>query len=486
MQSSQEPSPSLTTVSRVAIVGGGFSGATISRLLALSGLFEPDEIVVFEPRSRLGAGVAYDTNDPSLRLNVAAHRMRAIPGDPQRFARWFCETGRAGRDPEAGTEGAIYARRGDFADFMDNEMRPLLENGSIIHACERVERIHRQNGRWRIEGNAGTILHADIVVVATGHPPPRTPAQFASALQFHPRFVSNPSTSGAFQKIQQRDNIWIIGAGLTALDVLATLRARGHSGEITLLSRSGRLPRPHATGSFTLDGDDLLKRVPKTALCLLRQVRLAISDVTEKRLPWQIVFDALRHQGQAIWQALPLEEQRCFLRHLRRWYDIHRFRMPPQIKELVARETAAGRLHIRAGRIVSAECGSRDILVDVATTPHGNIEKDRAQWLILATGPDHENVIGSQACLLDLERAALITKDPHGLGIKCDRENRALARDGTPVDDLFIAGPLARGTFGELTSVPEIVDQAERIMQRIRQIRSIGTRRTPIRSTLNN
>ncbi|UWU25853.1 FAD/NAD(P)-binding protein (plasmid) [Rhizobium sp. CB3060] len=485
MEPSQEPLPSLNTVSRVAIVGGGFTGATISRLLALSGLFEPEEIVVFEPRSRLGAGVAYDTNDLSLRLNVAAHRMRAIPGDPHRFARWFCETGRSGRDPEAGTEGAIFARRGDFADFMDNETRPLLENGSILHVCERVERIRRQNGRWRIEGNAGTILHTDIVVVATGHPPPRTPAQFTSALQFHPRFVSNPSTPGAFQKIQQMDNIWIIGAGLTALDVLATLRARGHSGEITLLSRSGLLPRPQTTGSLTLDGD-LLKRFPKTALCLLQQVRSAITDVTEKRLPWQIVFDALRHQGQAIWQALPPEEQRCFLRHLRRWFEIHRFRMPPQIQELVARETAAGRLHVRAGRIVSAACDTQDILVDVATAPHGNIKKDRVQWLILATGPDHENVIGSQACLLDLERVALITKDPHGLGIKCDRENRAVAWDGTPVEDLFIAGPLARGTFGELTSVPEIVDQAEMIVERIRQVHFTGTRRTPIRLTPSN
>ncbi|MDL2410624.1 hypothetical protein PY650_34665 [Rhizobium calliandrae] len=247
-----------------------------------------------------------------------------------------------------------------------------------------------------------------------------------------------------------------------------------------MLSRSGLLPRPQATGSFALDGD-LLKCFPKTALGLLQQVRSAIDEVTEKGLPWQSVFDALRHQGQAIWQALPPEGQRRFLRHLCRWFEIHRFRMPPQIKELVVRETATGRLHIRAGRIVSAAYDSQHILIDIATAPHRSIEQARAQWLILATGPDHENAIGHEACLLDLERVGLITKDPHGLGIKCDRENRAVARDGTPVEGLLIAGPLARGTFGELTSVPEIVDQAEKIVERIRQMHFTGTRRMAMR-----
>ncbi|MCG5477141.1 MAG: FAD/NAD(P)-binding protein, partial [Sinorhizobium fredii] len=86
---SQKQVPPVPAISRVAIIGGGFTGATIARLLALHRQYWPHKIVVFEPRAELGGGLAYDADDPSLRLNVAAHRMRAVPGDPQAFLRWL-------------------------------------------------------------------------------------------------------------------------------------------------------------------------------------------------------------------------------------------------------------------------------------------------------------------------------------------------------------------------------------------------------------
>jgi len=468
-------------VSRIAIIGGGFTGATIARLLALHGQYWPHEVVVFEPRSSLGAGLAYDTDDPSLRLNVAAHRMRAIPGDPQSFARWLSESGRLARDPRAVADDAIYARRGDFAAFMAEQIWPFLESGSIKHVRERVRYVRRQHGHWQMEGETGTILDADIVVIATGHPPPRPPAGLTSALHGHPCFVTDPSRPGAFQKMRQTDKVFVLGAGLTALDVVAALRDRGHCGEIMLFSRSGRLPRPQAAGGFAPHGDFLIG-IPKTALSLLRQVRFAVDEVTKNGLPWQSVFDALRHQGQAIWQALPLDEQRRLLRHLRRWFEVHRFRMPPQVAELVDRERATGNLHLCAGTIVSAARDRRDIILDIAARPHGTVEQHRTQWLIVATGPDHENAIGDQPCLAELEHLGLVVKDRRGLGIECDQESRALARDGYPVEDLFIAGPLARGTFGELTGVPEIASQAETIVHRIMAMNSATTRTIIIRS----
>src|SRR5690606_20060422 len=100
--------------SRIAIIGGGFTGATIARHLADRGFDSLQEITVFEPRQHLGAGLAYDTEDPSLRLNVAAHRMRAVPGDPGAFVRWLESSRSLAADPESISDGGIYARRRDF------------------------------------------------------------------------------------------------------------------------------------------------------------------------------------------------------------------------------------------------------------------------------------------------------------------------------------------------------------------------------------
>ncbi len=469
------------TISRVVIVGGGFTGATIARLLALHGQYWPHEIVVLEPRAHLCGGLAYHTDDPSLRLNVAAHRMRAVPGDPQAFVRWLSNSGRLERDPGAEANGAIYARRGDFAAFMAEQIQPFLESGIVKHLRERVERIHRRHGHWQIEGDGGAILQADVVVVATGHPPPTPPRELASHLSSDPRFITNPSRPDALHAIRPNDKVFVAGAGLTALDAVAALRARRHHAEITLFSRTGHLPQPQAAGDFAPHGDFLIG-VPNTALSLLKRVRFALKEVTENGLPWQSVFEALRHQGQAIWRALPLVEQQRVLRHLRRRFEAHRFRMPPQIADLVDREKAAGGLRACTGRIVAVQPGREEIAIDIATKPHGTVEHRAAQWVLVATGPDHRNVIGSQGCLAGLERLGLLTKDPRGLGIACDHDSRALARDGYPVEDLFIAGPLARGTFGELTGVPEIAAQAERIAQQILAMSFATTRTITIRS----
>lgn len=478
LQKNAAPVPA---IGRVAIIGGGFTGATLARLLALHEQYWPHEIVVFEPRAHLGGGLAYDTDDPSLRLNVAAHRMRAVPGDPQAFVRWLSDSGRLERDPDAVANGAVYARRGDFADFMRGQIQPFLDSGIVKHLRQRVERIHRRRGRWQIEGDGGAMLQADVLVVATGHPPPTPPSALASRLVGDPRFIANLSGPGALRDIRQNDNVFVVGAGLTALDAVAVLRNGGHCGQVTLLSRTGHLPQPQAAGDFAPHGDFLIG-VPDTALSVLKRVRFALEEVTENGLPWQSVFEALRHQGQAIWRGLPLLEQQRVLRHLRRRFEVHRFRMPPQIAELVDREKATGGLRTCAGRIVAVQPGREEIVIDIAARPHGTMERHGAHWVLMATGPDHRNATGSQTCLAELQRLGLLSKDPCGLGIACDAESRALARDGYPMEDLFIAGPLARGTFGELSGVPEIAAQAEKIAQQILEMSFATTRTITIRS----
>ncbi|MBX4413259.1 hypothetical protein K4G92_23035, partial [Mycobacterium tuberculosis] len=55
----------------------------------------------------------------------------------------------------------------------------------------------------------------------------------------------------------------------------------------------------------------------------------------QQGLSWQVVLDAVRQQGQRIWQALSVAERQRFLRHLRHYWDVHRYRVAPQVAEVL-------------------------------------------------------------------------------------------------------------------------------------------------------
>lgn len=464
----------------IAVIGGGFTGTMIAKLLTERGYHHVDEVVIFEPRDCLGCGLAYDTQDPALRLNVSAHRMRAVPGKPSAFIEWLQKSGTLSVDPAALTGGDIYARRKDFGAFMRQQIEPHLQNGNVRHVRERVTRVARRHGQWKITGSGGTIVRADVTIVAIGHPPAGIPKIIAQSYSAHSRIIMDAQSLDALQKVGPDDRVLVVGAGLTALDVLASLTSRQHRGHVTLLSRTGLLPRPHATGDFSPHGDFQQGKV-KTARALLRSVRAAVREAEESGRPWQSVFDALRQQAQGLWQELHVSERRKLVRRLRRWYESHRFRMPPQISDVLQRELRSGRVETMAGHLTSVTAAGKGIEVEI-NSRGSKPERLTYDWIVLATGPDQGNLLDHQPWLRLLEGDGLIRRDPLDLGIACDRQSRAIGADGHSAPTLYIAGPPARGTFGELTGVPEIATQAAAIVDTILQMQTSPTRTITIRS----
>src|SRR5579862_1715338 len=79
----------------VAIVGGGCSGLLVAVHLLNKGF--QGRITVVEPRSHLGAGLAYSTSFIQHLLNVPAGKMSAIADQPSHFLEWL----RANHWPDA-------------------------------------------------------------------------------------------------------------------------------------------------------------------------------------------------------------------------------------------------------------------------------------------------------------------------------------------------------------------------------------------------
>ena len=450
----------------VAIVGGGFTGATIAYRLAESRVGA--EIVVVEPRPALGGGLAYSSQEPAHRVNVPATRMSLRTDQPQHFSDWLARTGALSDDADAvSARGDLFPRRAMFGRYVQEHLAPHLASGRIRHARTRAKGIERRSDAFRIALAGGGELDADLVVLAMTHPLPALPAPLAS-LAGHPALIADPYAEEALNAITPDANVLVVGTGLTAADVVAGLDRLGHTANIAMLSRHGLRSGQHANTTWEAWGD-FATQPASTALALLKAIRLQLALATAEGLDWQPVFDTLRTQAPAIWAALPQAERRRLRRHLRSYWDAHRFRIAPQGASVMQRRERQGTLRLVAGRLLAAIPGERGIDVTYRRRRSNEAVSEQFDAVVITTGPAHGRIIAGNPALAGLAAAGLISADALGLGLATGIDGHALDANGNPVTNLYIAGPLARATFGELMGLPEVTRYAEFIADEVLQ-----------------
>lgn len=455
----------------IAVIGGGFSGAAFALHLLRDVPSLPVAIDIIEPRATLGAGLAYSAPDADHRINVAASRMSVFAEDPTHFDRWFRATGLAD-DPQAEAPGfGLYPRRAAFGRYVDRLLAEAVRGARAAqfrHVRNRAVEVMRRGTGFVITLADGQHRHADVVVLAVGHPDAEPPPALRD-LADDPALIANPWMPESLAGIAADARVAIIGTGLTMTDVLASLNAAGHHGPVTALSRRGLLPRPRTPlpvtprGSFATDP-------ARTALDLLRGVRAEIAAGSAAGLPWEGVIDALRAQGGAVWNALPPGERQRLLRHLQPYWDTHRYQCAPQIDALLRQSLASGHLHVVAASLRGA-ARQPGGAIRLQAHPRGAPEAERltltCDVVINCTGPAHRQAIAPNPALRTLCEAGLIRPDPYGLGIAVDAEGYAIDVAGQPAANLLVVGPPARGTWGELMGLPQVSTQPREVAGRL-------------------
>lgn len=446
----------------VAIIGGGFSGAAVAwHLLRLRP--ELERVVIIEPRAELGRGLAYSAADPSHRINVPATRMSLLPDQPTHFNDWLEASGALEADPAARrSEGRNFPARAVFGTYVAAQLAAL--GPRVQHVVAAAEAVEARGDVYRIRISDGATLEAGIVVLAVAHAPPTPPSALARALAGHPRFPPDPWKAGALDAVRPDDRVLIVGTGLTMADLVATLDRLGHRGAIVALSRRGLRSRGHPETLHDPYGD-FATDPARTAGALVRRIRAAVAQAVAAGKSWHCVLDQVRLQGSTIWNALPLHERARLLRHLRPFWDVHRFRIAPQVEEVLDQRIAAGTLRLRAASLQSVERSGEAIAVSFRDRRTGAVTQEVFDAVLTATGPAHGRVFADKPVLAALERAGLARPDPLRLGIEVTGDGRAIGRDGAPTPDLFVAGPLARGTVGELMGLPDVTNYAIRIAE---------------------
>lgn len=451
----------------IVIVGGGFAGATVALHLLKAEQSAAFDLTVIEPRAVIGAGLAYSAEDPEHRINVAAARMMLLPDDPEHFDRWFRQSAEAATDPAAIiADGRAYPRRQIFGRYVDGLVRAAAAQAADIrfrHLRSRATAIAPDGENYRVILADGAGLDADLIILATGHNRPGIPGVFAGVAD-HPRFIANPWEKNALKPIRSEDWVLLIGTGLTMADTVASLRAKGHTGQITAISRRGQLPQPRTSLPVQAFGDFSTDPAASVS-ALLHRVRGAARELQLQGRPWEDVIDAIRQQGFTIWNSLPLIEKQRFLRHLRPYWDSHRYQIAPQVDDVLRGEIRRRGLQVIAGRFTRVTFEQEVFRVKLQSrgARPGALQERHFHAVVNCTGPDHAAQISGNELLASLQDQGLLVPDPLNLGVHVDRDSQLLDAAGRSQPRLLLAGPAARYTFGELMGLPQVTLQAKAV-----------------------
>ena len=443
-------------IEHVAIIGAGFSG-TLQAINLLR--HEGPRATLIERAPVAGTGLAYGAAHPSHVLNVRAANMSAFPDDPAHFVRWLEARG-------VQNAPAAFLPRVTYGEYLRELLEAALKDPSGRLTLVRDEvRDVRLDGGVRVELRDRT-LDADAAVLAVGNLPPHDPPGLDPDKLSTARYKGDPWDATVPEDLSDSDTVLIIGTGLTMVDVVLLLDARGFRGRIVALSRRGLLPRPHGPGS---DWQKIDERPATTVSRLLQAVRGRGDGIG-----WRNAVDELRPFTQAMGGNASEAERARFLRHLRPWWDVHRHRLAPEVHARLMAVIERGQLEVIAGKTRGFDEQPDGIAVQFRRRSADVAETLVAERIVNCTGPLGDLARTQEPLLQKLAARGLIRPDAAHLGIDVDNQGQTIAASGKPNRDLYALGPMTRGAFWEIVAVPDIRTQTWNVARRLSNAQWVG------------
>jgi uncharacterized NAD(P)/FAD-binding protein YdhS len=441
----------------LAIAGGGFSGLCCAyHLLTHKDLPRSFRCAIIEPDERLGAGIAYRTNSPHHLLNVRARGMSITENDSGSFVRWLREEA-PHFSPDAFVPRGLYRRYTNACLNRAMEQRPDVL--AVLRDEVLAVEAKGESPWYRLRLKSGESLRAGNVVLAVGNIPPRDSLDNG--------LLQCPWTP--FEDYRSLRTMAIVGAGLTALDVILEAEARGFSGHCWVISPHGQFPRAHHEPHIPLPpelrnwAEELTAGRPG-----LRQLLRAFQLKRKSGIDWQFLVDSLRRHSPVIWSGFDLRDKRRFLRHFRTLWNTHLHRSCHRNMQVVSRLLDSGRLEQVAARVTGVEklngkgaCAVR-LLLKSATAM--TLDVDMA---FNGTGLFSDILRTDSPLVSQLIRDGLVQPDELRLGLKINETGQLFMADGTLHKSMFAIGTLRRGEELECTAVPEIRRQVSRMVEEI-------------------
>jgi uncharacterized NAD(P)/FAD-binding protein YdhS len=444
---------------RIAIIGAGFSGSLLTVQL-LKRVLPNGRVYLMEKNAQFGGGLAYSTGNAHHLLNVRASRMSAFVDEPDHFTNWLRQ--RNNSEPAIAPPKFVdtFVPRQLYGayiqDLLGNEIWQSGRGRNLHLIPDEATAIEQRPDGLVVEVGTGRRYEVDGAVLAVGNFPNEDATK---------HYYGNPWDAHATANLDPQAAVLLIGTGLTMVDSVISLLDSGHRGRIYAVSRRGLLPRRHGdapphSSAWLSDAD------VGSVADLLRAVRREVRALDDETV-WRSVVDALRPYTQQLWQGLSPGERRRFLRHLRPWWDVHRHRMAPTVADVIERTVQRGQLSLLAGRVLHKKPDDQGVDVTLARRGLESPQQLRVARVIDCSGPqcDYESI--SSPLVRSLLDSGVARPDPLRLGLDVTVDSAVIDRDGNASPRLYALGPVTRGIFWEITSVPDIREQCWKVASQI-------------------
>lgn len=421
----------------ILIIGGGASG-----ILTALHLLRDDKtdlrITIIEKRGALGRGVAYDTPHPSHILNMRSGNMSAYADTPDHFLNWLTARGLP-------SESQGFAQRETYGAYLSHLLAKGMARGQVRWENSECIGLRRVEGNYVAELARGGAVVARAVVLATGHILPRVwEAPFSD-----PWLAPPPADRDA--------PVMLLGTGLTMVDRAMRLLEAGHRGRMLLVSRHGLLPQPHAR-SVPVDYGRADVPLGASAAVAARWLRSQIRLHTARGGDWRDVMDGVRPYMTDWWQSAPPDSRARFLRHGRRYWEVHRHRVPIPVLDRLGIAAEQGQVQMLTGQLENARVENDGIVATIRLRGGARKNFSIAQ-LSDCRGVLRDPHLHAPPLLSNLIEGGLARIDPLGIGLDVSPSGRLRGTDAP----LFAIGPLTRPAFWEASSILDIRVQAARL-----------------------
>ncbi|PZS70106.1 FAD/NAD(P)-binding protein [Stenotrophomonas maltophilia] len=442
----------------LAIIGGGAAGVLVA-IQVLRQAKAPLALAIFEPASQLAQGIAYATPWPEHLLNVPAAKMSAFADQPGDFLDYLMA---ANAYPGEAREvlGERYVCRHFFAAYLQQRLQEAVaaSPAQLQVIAQPVLGLQPDDHGYQLTLGDGSTLHAAQAVLATGNSMRPLPVPGADD-------VIEAWDYDGVRTLAGDHAVAIVGSGLSMADTVLALLAAGHSGPLHVISRHGLLPLPHAHGG--LPSFDPAVLLPMSLRQRLHALRGFARKAQADGLPWQGVMDRIRPHGQALWCSLDAADQRRFLRHVVRYWDVHRHRIAEEVDVQLQALIDSGQLRVHRARLQRVWREG-----DAVQLSGRDASGDEQQWtisgVINATGVETRASALRNPLLRQLQADGLARPGPHGLGLDSSVPgDRLCAAGGQPQARLGVLGSLRIGSLWESLAVPELRQQAQALATQV-------------------
>jgi uncharacterized NAD(P)/FAD-binding protein YdhS len=477
------------------VIGGGAS--SVSLIAAILDEFDHKAnlsltIFVIEKRSSFGRGLAYAEDCHTNLLNTRAGYITPFSAKPGHFHDWLTAKRDLWEDdfPGVSPNADAFLPRALFGAYLESMVGDLVQR-AIEKGCrlipvraEAMDVSYGHDGRLVVTTNTSLAFQSDHVVLSCGNVGSREFEAFKGQGDF---FASPYPLKRLARQVPSEAAVGILGSRLSAIDAVTGLVSSGHTGPLTLHSRTGALPCVRGTqgryaprvltpsrveahlarfGRLTLDeaigfvleemeaAGITVDAFNPEALCSQESpaefLRAEIAAAEGPRI-WQAVLYSTNAVIDQIWNAMP-HEDRCRFWPYVSWWMSYRVSIPIENAKKLLVVAASGRLDVVAGdtRLVRHN-GSLEVEVQAGA----DVKRHRYDAVVSAIGTPRNPKLMDSPLIEGLVSKRIATCHPFG-GLVIDPESGCLIDAAGKVDPrVTVLGELTSGSYF-FTSVLEI------------------------------